>query len=58
MIHNVTEGLGIAAPAAESGSRFSVARLAALAVIAGASTAACAPAGSSAASSPESSRCT
>ena len=35
MIHNVTEGLGIAAPAAESGTRLSIARLAALALIAG-----------------------
>jgi zinc transporter, ZIP family len=37
MIHNVTEGLGIAAPAAE-GARASVARLAALALVAGAPT--------------------
>jgi zinc transporter, ZIP family len=36
MIHNVTEGLGIAAPAAESGTRLSLARLAALTLIAGA----------------------
>jgi ZIP family zinc transporter len=35
MIHNVTEGLGIAAPAAESGTRLSLARLAALTLIAG-----------------------
>jgi ZIP family zinc transporter len=35
MIHNITEGLGIAAPAAEGGSRFSLARLAALTLIAG-----------------------
>jgi zinc transporter, ZIP family len=35
MIHNVTEGLGIAAPAAESRARFSIGRLALLAVIAG-----------------------
>lgn len=36
MIHNVTEGLGIAAPAAESGARVGVSRLALLAAIAGA----------------------
>jgi ZIP family zinc transporter len=36
MIHNVTEGLGIAAPAAEGRVRPSVARLGALALIAGA----------------------
>ena len=36
MIHNVTEGLGIAAPAAEGRTRPSVARLGALALIAGA----------------------
>jgi zinc transporter ZupT len=35
MVHNITEGLGIAAPIAE-GSRVSIARLAALALIAGA----------------------
>ena len=35
MIHNVTEGLGIAAPIAEGTRRASFARLAALAVIAG-----------------------
>jgi ZIP family zinc transporter len=35
MIHNVTEGLGIAAPAAGSGVRFTIGRLAALALIAG-----------------------
>ena len=35
MIHNVTEGLGIAAPAAEGGTRLSFARLAALTLIAG-----------------------
>ncbi len=35
MVHNITEGLGIAAPIAE-GSRASIARLAALALIAGA----------------------
>ena len=35
MVHNITEGLGIAAPIAE-GSRASLARLAALALIAGA----------------------
>ena len=36
MIHNVTEGLGIAAPVAEGESRASVARLAALVLVAGA----------------------
>ena len=36
MVHNVTEGLGIAAPAAEGGVRLSPARLAALALVAGA----------------------
>ncbi len=36
MVHNVTEGLGIAAPIADGGHRASVARLAALVVIAGA----------------------
>jgi len=36
MVHNVTEGLGIAAPAAAEGSRPTTARLAALALIAGA----------------------
>ena len=36
MVHNVTEGLGIAAPAAEASRRPSLARLAALALIAGA----------------------
>ncbi len=36
MIHNVTEGLGIAAPVAEGGGRPPVGRLAALALIAGA----------------------
>ena len=35
MIHNVTEGLGIAAPAADGGASLSLARLAALASIAG-----------------------
>ena len=38
MIHNVTEGLGIAAPAADEGKRLSWARLAALALVAGAPT--------------------
>jgi zinc transporter, ZIP family len=36
MIHNVTEGLGIAAPIAEGNKRASVARLAVLALVAGA----------------------
>jgi zinc transporter, ZIP family len=36
MIHNVTEGLGIAAPAADEGSSLSWPRLAALTLIAGA----------------------
>ncbi len=35
MIHNVTEGLGIAAPAADSGDRLSPARLVGLTLIAG-----------------------
>jgi zinc transporter ZupT len=35
MIHNVTEGLGIAAPVAEGGARPSLARLGALALVAG-----------------------
>lgn len=36
MIHNITEGLGIAAPAAESRSRLRLRRLVALALVAGA----------------------
>ena len=36
MIHNITEGLGIAAPAADEGASLSLPRLAALAAIAGA----------------------
>jgi ZIP family zinc transporter len=36
MIHNVTEGLGIAAPVAEGGTRPSLSRLSVLAVVAGA----------------------
>jgi zinc transporter ZupT len=36
MVHNITEGLGIAAPIASTGQRASIARLAALTVLAGA----------------------
>jgi zinc transporter ZupT len=38
MVHNVTEGLGIAAPIADGGKRASLARLAVLALVAGAPT--------------------